>query len=134
LLELIGLAGLILPHLIVAGTAIYRSTLPGFERYFGFLATLSANCRVFLHIWSGSTTSAPIPFPCLTAGLATLRFISVTLLCEKLLLRCSERELVSTFNAMDLLVGKTHWTTSFSVGWLRFGYPDLLVTNYSIKW
>jgi len=100
------LCRLILPYLVITGTAINRSPLSGFERYFSFLATLSADCGISLLIRSSS--AAPLCFSSLTAGLAALRFISITLLCEKLLLRCSEREIISTFDAPDLLVGKAH--------------------------
>jgi len=122
---------LILPYLIIAGTAIDRSALSGFKRYFSFLATLSTNCRILLQIRSSSASS--VCFSCLTAGLAALWLVGITLLREKLLLRCSEREIISTFYAPDLLVGKTHLDVLLYFVWLRFGYPDLLVKYCSIK-
>jgi hypothetical protein len=100
------LCSLVQPYLAIAGAAIHRSALSGLEWHLSFLATLSASCRILLQIRSGSAT--PLRFSRLSAGLAALRFISITLLCEKLLLRSSECEIISTFDALDLLVGKTH--------------------------
>ncbi len=119
------LCRLILPYLVVAGTAINRSALSGFEWHLSFLATLSADRGKFLQIRSRS--AAPLCFSCLTAGLTAFRFICITLLCEKLLLRCGEREIISTFDAPDLLVGKAH----LDILLLLDGYDSVTRTCWS---
>ena len=97
---------LILPHLGIAGTAIYRSTLLGFEGYFSLFAALSANSREFLHGASGP--AAFFGFPGLTTGETPLRFVSVTFLLEKLLLSRGESKFLATINTLDLFVRKRH--------------------------
>jgi hypothetical protein len=101
-------------NLVVALATVYRSALTGLERHFGFLATLSAYYPV--HLAPGPVAVAIIPvtlcFPGFTAGGAALGLICIALGLEKLLFLSAEGKLGPTFDALELLVLKTHWMTS----------------------
>lgn len=98
---------LILSHLAVTITAIYWSTLPWLKRHFCILAALRTDCGKLLHTRS-SAAPASFSLSGLAARLAALWFVSVPFLCKEFLLRSGEGELLSTINALDLLVGETH--------------------------
>jgi len=105
----------------VAITAIHRSALTGFKRYFSFLATLGAHCRE--HLASGGIAVAIITiaivavsvlscFPSLTAIGTAFGFVGIASRLKLSLFLSAKGKSITAIGTFDGLVLKTHWMTS----------------------
>jgi len=103
------------PYFTVAITAIHRSALTGFKRYFSFLATLGAHCRK--HLASGGIAVAIITiaavsvlscFPSLTAFGATLGLVCIASRLELFLFLSAKGKSIPAIRTFECLILKTH--------------------------
>ena len=109
------------PYFTVAITAVHRSALTGFKRYFSFLATLGAHCRE--HLASRGIAAAIITiavvavsvlscFPSLTALGATLGLVGIASRLELFLFLSAKGKSIPAIGTFECLILKTHWMTS----------------------